>query len=753
MSDRITVLRSRGLTMAKRWCADGSIEPYSRAKHFTWEQRDIEGLVDLSRLLTALEADPYACIIRGQPKPGAEPELRRLIENFDDVPLHALCVEVDNYTPLLSNPLDGGEAAAEFIAECLPEPFHGASFHWQLSNSAGAPGKEGLFKGHIWFWLATPYDSPTLRAWAKAHAPAIDRAVLQTVQVHYTAAPLFDDGVEDPVERRSGFCAFSHKAPEVDLVIDTEALDIRTQGARLRGERSDVEDAQADWIEAHWETWGALENGGLLVTCPFAEQHSGGAAGDTSTVYFPKGTNGYAEGAWVCLHNACRDRPQGEFHQASGWLDSRFAGIPAEPKTQINGTKVNGTHVSDPLILPPFKRNGAGKIETCMINVELALRSPKVTPFAMRHDAFKDSVVCCDWGSEEWRPFMDSDYTRLRIAMEHQGLWKVGREMIRDGVHLVAQDDIFDTAIEWVEGLRWDGVERVESFWIDHFGVADDDQGYARAAAMYTWSALAGRALSPGVQADMVPILTGRQGMRKSRGVKAMAPENFATHLNFHEPEVERARKMRGKLVIELAELQGLKSRDAEEILAWITRSEEHWTPKFMEMTTEYRRRFLMIATTNENDFLDNPNGERRWLPLAVGVQDGFRMVDTEHLAHVRDQLWAEGRELFKAHGVMWHEAERLAKKEHGNWKADDGWRSAIVRWLDTRGMDGMAPRDRDFLTLLDVAEGALGMPARNMKWADQRRISKILRDEGYANSMKMVGKKGVRVWSAPDYC
>lgn len=753
MPDQITILRSRGLLMAKRWLSDGTIEPYSQAKHFTWEQREIGDIHALSKLLSELEHEPYACIIRGAPKPGSPKTIRRLIESIDDNPLHFICIEVDNYRPLLSDALDGESAALEFISECLPFEFHDASFHWQLSNSAGASGKEGIFKGHIWFWLDTPYDSPTLKAWAKVHAPTVDRAVLQPVQVHYTSAPLFEDGVVDPVGQRSGFCHLTFD--KVPLYIDTDSLDIRAQGVRQRGERLDVEDPQADWIEAKWETWGTLANGGILVSCPFETEHSGGAQGDTSTCYFPAGTNGYAEGSWVCLHNSCRDRPQGEFRQKCGYTDSQFSSLAApEPETpKVNGHHLNGHKIVDPLVLPPFLRNGAGKIETCLINVASALTSPRVSHLNIRYDVFKDAVVCADHGTDQWRPFKDVDYTKLRVAMEHVGLKSVGRELIRDGVHMVAQDHTFDTAIDWIDGLTWDGIPRVETFWIDHFGVLDDKSGYARAVGRYIWTALAGRVLEPGVQADMVPILTGRQGARKSTGVEALAPSpDLFTNMSFHEPDVERARKMRGKVVVELGELQGLKSRDAEEILAWVTRKEEHWTPKFMEMTTNYKRRFIMIATTNQDDFLDNPDGERRWLPLAVGRASGFKQVDTKRLAAVRDQLWAEGKTLFEAEGVQWQDAERLARGQHGQWKADDGWRAAIVRWLDASDMSGSTPRDRPHLTLLDVAEGALGMPARTMKWSDQRRVAKILRDEGYENNQKRIGQKTYKVWERPDY-
>lgn len=749
MSDRLTVLRSQGLALAKRWRADGSIEPYSHARNFHHAQHDVADLAALSTLLTTLENDPTACVVRGTPKAGVPQRIRRLLEVFDDHPHHWVLIEVDAFRPLLCDPLDGEAAALEYITEHLPSPFHGASFHWQLSNSAGAPGKRDILKVHLWFWLETPYDSYTLRAWAKAGSFPFDRAVLQPVQVHYTAAPVFDPGVADPVARRSGFHTGSHDA--VPLAIDTSALDIRTQGPRRQDPTLDLDDPVAAWVAGNWETWGTLANGGMLISCPWEDNHSGGAKGDTSTAYFPAGTNGYPEGAFVCFHSHCDGRHKSDFLQAIGYTGAQFAAV-AAPKTEVNGQHVNGAHVLDPLVLPPFKRKDGGKIETCLINVELALQSPKVCDLDLRYDVFKDAVVCSPRGEGRWRPFADVDYTELRKKMENVGLMQVGREMIRDGVHMVAQNQSFDTAIEWLSTLAWDGRPRMETFWIDHFGV--EDTPYARAVGRYTWTAFAGRVMSPGVQADMAPILTGRQGMRKSRGVQALAPgPAMFAKMSFHEKDVDRARKMRGRLVVELDELQGLKSRESEEILSWVTRSEEDWTPKFMEMNTTYRRRFIMIATTNQGDFLDNPDGERRWLPLAVGRTEGFGKVDIGRLSAVRDQLWAEGREAFLREGIAYEEAEELAKAQHGQYKADDGWRQAVGRWLDTPDLGGVKPRDRTFLTLLDVAEGALSLPARAMKYGDQRRIAKIMSAEGYEAAVRQIGQKAARVWLPPDFC
>ena len=753
MSDQITTLWSQGLPLTKTWRADGSILPYANAKHFTAVPHTVDGIQALSELLSSLESEPTACIIRGQPRPNVPTPLRRLKEHFDDIPLHSVLIEIDQFRPVISDPLDGEAATLEYISECLPPAFRDVSFRWQLSSSAGAPGKEGQLRCHAWFWLKTPYDSATLKAWAKSGNLQLDHSVFQTVQPHFTSAPVFDDGVADPVTKRSGFHA--EFLDSVDLVIDIDALEVKVRGDRQRGDGVAIEDPIAEWISDRWDMFGTLSNGGILISCPWETEHSGGAKGDTSTAYFPAGTNGYPSGAFVCFHNSCDARNKSDFLQASGYLADQFSGmaVTATPAHQDPVIHLNGKVICDPLILPPFGRNGAGTIETSLTNVQLALESPRVTPIVLRYDIFKDSVVCAERGTENWRPFGDVDYSRLRTQMEAVGLKGVGRELVRDGVHMVAVERSFDTAVAWLDSLRWDGVSRIEPFWHEHFGVLDDTRGYARSVGAYVWTALAGRVLDPGCQADMVPILTGIQGMRKSSGVLAMSPTSeFATNMSFHEPEVERARKMRGKVIVELAELQGLKSREEEEILAWITRREEHWTPKFMEMTTQYKRRFIMIATTNEKDFLANPNGERRWLPLGVGRTPGFTQVDTDRLAAERDQLWAEGRDRFLQSGIAWQEAERLAKGEHGNWKSDDPWRSAIMRWMDTPDMSGETPRMRGYMTTLDLSEGALGLPARSMKHQDQRRITRIMKDEGYDNRVYRIrDDQVVRAW-VPDF-
>lgn len=87
---------------------------------------------------------------------------------------------------------------------------------------------------------------------------------------------------------------------------------------------------------------------------------------------------------------------------------------------------------------------------------------------------------------------------------------------------LVADENPFDSAIEWLNGVDWDGVPRVKTFFETYFDVEPSE--YTSAVSLYAWTALAGRVLSPGCKADMVPVLVGEQGCGKSTGIAALCP-------------------------------------------------------------------------------------------------------------------------------------------------------------------------------------------------------------------------------------
>lgn len=395
--------------------------------------------------------------------------------------------------------------------------------------------------------------------------------------------------------------------------------------------------------------------------------------------------------------------------------------------------------------LPRFRRNDKGAIVACMENVVLAAGDGRTAGVLIRFDEFRAEVMLSPDGGANWRSFVDADYTRLQIHLERGGFEKLKKEMLRDAVWLVADNNRFDSAQEWAAGLRWDGRGRVESFLTAYMGVADTP--YTRAVSRYLWTALAGRVLSPGCEAPMVPVFIGAQGAGKTRAVKALAPANdFYAELNLAERDAEASRRMRGRLVIELGELRGLHSRDAESIKAFISRTHEEWRVLYREFNTIFARRFLFVGTTNQEEFLADETGERRWLPVRVGA------CDVEAIQRDAGQLWAEGLALFTASGVDWSEAETLARGVHHEHKVGDPWAQEVADWLQTPDQfaeDGAKPCTREFLRIGDVLKEAIRLDMKQIGKREEMRMSKILQSLGYSRVAKWLGGKTVKVWVA----
>lgn len=382
-----------------------------------------------------------------------------------------------------------------------------------------------------------------------------------------------------------------------------------------------------------------------------------------------------------------------------------------------------------------LERDKSGTALATIPNVSVIFGQSEMTGIRLSYDDFKDVLMCAPDGTSDWRPFNDNDYTSLRIWLETTALfYPVCKDMARDAVRYVAEQQKMDTAKLWLQAIKWDGVPRVDTFMPVYMGTPDRE--YERAVGRYLWTAFGGRVMSPGCQVDMVPILVGRQGIGKSQGIKALVPDpEFYTEIRLDEEDDAIARKMRGTLVGEIAELRGLRTSDQDRIKAFVTRTHEKFRPLYCEFMTTFARRLVMIGTTNEDEFLDDPTGNRRWLPVRTTG------VDVEAIKRDRDQLWAEGMYLWQEEGIYWQEAEALARLEHEEFQSMDEWEPLVAQWLsDNPGLP--------FLRSHDVLTAAIGLDARHVTRAHTNRVGKALRSLGYERTtVAPKGQKPFKAW------
>ena len=486
-----------------------------------------------------------------------------------------------------------------------------------------------------------------------------------------------------------------------------------------------AEDEITKYLDENWNVLRIGDAGERYIECPFSDTHTT-ESNETATAYFPAGTGGFDQGHFRCLHAHCMDKDDGDFLNAIGYRSQDFDVIPVP-----DGEKP----------LPAFKRDKNGKIESTINNVYLAVQRPDICQINIKFDQFRDEIMFTHVGSDQWQTFTDADYSRLRIGLEQGGFKPIGRELIRDIVLLVADENPFDSATEWLSRLEWDGVPRIKTFLSDYFNAEKNE--YTEAVSLYMWTALAGRVLKPGIKADMVPIFVGDQGCGKSTGVAAISPSpDYFCEVSFAEKDDDLARKMRGRLVGEIGELRGLHTKELESIKAFITRTHENWIPKYREFATQFPRRLVFVGTTNQDEFLSDDTGNRRFLPVRVNN------VNVEGIRQNRDQLWAEAKKMFADSGIQFSVAEQLAASEHDQYMIKDAWQETVSKWLNEPDITtGEKPIDKNYLRSGEVLRRAIGLDPKNIGRREELRISKTLQSLGYKKTVVKAEGKALRAF------
>ena len=218
--------------------------------------------------------------------------------------------------------------------------------------------------------------------------------------------------------------------------------------------------------------------------------------------------------------------------------------------------------------------------------------------------------------------------------------------------------------------------------------------------------------------------------------------------MDFTEKDADIARELRQKIVMEIPELGGMSKREQNGVKAFMTRKKDSWVPKFVEAARIATRRCVFIVTTNDKEFLTDNTGNRRWAPVEVGY------IDREAVKCDLLQLWAEAREIYNDHGVMYEGVEMLQEDENSKYMSVDPWMETISQWV--------ALYPNELLTTKNIVEQALRLNYSYLKRRDAIAIASIMRSLGYERvRTRIAGERDYEwrrnnsplsvVWTAPD--
>ena len=289
-----------------------------------------------------------------------------------------------------------------------------------------------------------------------------------------------------------------------------------------------------------------------------------------------------------------------------------------------------------------------GAIAQTIENVVLILRhDPGLTRCLALNEMDHNIVVTrsLPWrtvkGMSQW---VDADDASLRHYMEKfYGLY--GKDRIFDAVNVVASENKFHPVRDYLDGCEWDGVPRVETLLVDYLGA--EDNAYTRTVTRKTLVAAVARVYQPGCKFDYMLTIRGRQGLGKSAFISKLGGQWFSDSFTTLQGK-DAYEQVLGVWIMEVGELAGMRKAEAETIKLYISKQTDRFRPAYGRRTQEFPRQCIFIGTTNEEQFLRDTTGNRRFWVVDT-PNDPSRDLFEELTPDMIRLIWAEAVEMYRA--------------------------------------------------------------------------------------------------------
>ena len=272
----------------------------------------------------------------------------------------------------------------------------------------------------------------------------------------------------------------------------------------------------------------------------------------------------------------------------------------------------------------------------------------------------------------------DTDMKYIRLYLEETyGL--TSERKIADAADLAAHQNSYHPVRDYLNGLVWDGTERVR-FCLRHFLGAAADTYTCEALKLFLLGAIH-RAYRPGCKFEVMLCLVGGQGAGKSTFFRLLAvrDEWFSDDLRRLDDD-NVYRKLQGHWIIEMSEMIATaNAKSIEEIKSFLSRQKEVYKIPYETHPADRLRQCVFGGTSNALDFLPlDRSGNRRFLPVLVNPEQAeVHILEDEAASRAYiSQLWAEAMALYRA----------------GRWKLT--FSPELVRYLKDHQRDFM-PEDK----------------------------------------------------------
>jgi predicted P-loop ATPase len=386
-----------------------------------------------------------------------------------------------------------------------------------------------------------------------------------------------------------------------------------------------------------------------------------------------------------------------------------------------------------------LQKTDTGKVIPNVNNALLVLENDPNVVDCFAYDEMSRTVMMAraiGGNPHERRSATDIDITDLQRWLQVNGNVRISKETVAQALERRAAASSYHPIRDHLLPMRWDGTPRLQT-WLPQYLGAEPGSYSAEIGMMFMVSMVA-RIFEPGCKVDHMLILEGGQGTLKSTACRVLVGAEYFSDNLPNLADKDSSQHLRGKWLIEVAEMHSFDRAQTALLKSFLTRQEERYRPSYGRLEVFEPRQCVFIGTTNKEAYLHDETGARRFWPVRTGT------IDIAALGRDRDQLLAEA--VFKFNnGTQWwpdpaFEREHIKPQQEDRYEADP--------WED---------RVRDHVNLLarttiDEIARAIGIETPKIGTSDQRRIASVLTTLGWKRGKREAGT-GKRHWVRGGTC
>lgn len=382
-----------------------------------------------------------------------------------------------------------------------------------------------------------------------------------------------------------------------------------------------------------------------------------------------------------------------------------------------------------------FKTNKQNKIMVCLHNTQIILKLHEIEVYydvIKKRSLMKSTDYIFNGSLSDYHVVKIMDY-----ALNFN--YKISKNICADHLMAIAKDNSINKVEDFFECAKsnWDGVSRIEDVFNTLHSRTDRKLGLAYFKKFCIQVVRLAFNHDGEMNQEFVLVLQGGQGAGKTTWFKQLfAPigkEYFKEGLDLNPDNKDSILECVSHFAVELGELDATMKHEQSKLKAFITRSWDEIRKPFERLAEITPRQTVLCATVNEEDFLKDKTGNRRYAIIKTdGEIDRFTNIDLE-------QFWGEIATL-EANG----ESHHLTKAEKEQQQIDNNnyetLNEAEIR-VEVNFQWGVDKKYWREITTAVICE-VLGLPKKS------KNVAQALRNRGCEYN----GKVRPRTWTVPPF-